>query len=154
MATKVTHYEEKDGKIVCGTKAKAFTSSTVKSEVTCKRCIAKMAKTDNVKVETEKPKRSSKVKNGDATVRVEKTKTQVTLTFGGCLMTFPMNNFRMFRFSSFDGKCCTATSTALVSGQVKAYLKEKERMFFVDSFNKIKESGSLTGMNVYNHFKG
>jgi hypothetical protein len=132
---KVTHYEI-DGKILCGTKAKTFTSSIVKDEVTCKRCTAKMAK------------------SLDNSVKAEKTKTNVTLTFGACVMTFPLKDFDMFRFSSFDGKCCMATSIALASGQIKGYLKEKERLFFIENFKQIKESGSLTGLNVYNHFKG
>jgi hypothetical protein len=133
--SKVTHYEM-DGKILCGTKAKTFTASTVKDEVTCKRCTAKMAK------------------SLDNNVKAEKTKTHVNLTFGGCVMTFPIKDFDMFRFTSFDGKCCMATSIALASGQIKGYLKEKERLFFTEAFNKIKADGALTGLNVYNHFKG
>ena len=50
---KVTHYEL-DGKIVCGTKAKSFTSSTNKADVTCKRCKSKMSKAVDSSVKIEK----------------------------------------------------------------------------------------------------
>jgi len=132
---KVTHYEL-DGKIVCGTKAKTFTSSIDKADVTCKRCKAKMAK------------------SVDNSVKVEKSDTHVNLTFGSCEMIFPVKDFDMFTFASFDGKCSISTSIGLHSGQIKGYLKENERKFFVDTFRKIKDNGSLTGLNVYNHFKG
>jgi len=131
---KVTHYEL-DGKIVCGTKAKSFTSSTNKADVTCKRCKSKMSKAV------------------DNSVKIEKNATHVNLTFKTCKMVFPLKDFGMFSFVSFDGKCNTYTSIGLYSGQIKGYLKENERKFFVDTFKKIKDNGSLTGLNVYNHFK-
>jgi len=44
-------------------------------------------------------------------------------------------------------------SVGLHSGQIKSYMKSNEREFFIDSFKKIKDNGTLTGINVYNHFK-
>jgi len=130
----VVHYEM-DGKIVCGTKAKSFKSTDDKNEVTCKRCKSKISK------------------SVEGSIKVKKTDTRVELVCKGFKMSFPIKEFDMFTFSSFDGKCCMGSSVGLHSGQIKSYMKSNEREFFIDSFKKIKDNGALTGVNVYNHFK-
>ena len=51
----VTHFE-KEGKIFCGSKAKAPVTTSIKSDVTCKRCLKKLegSKSPKVKKATKK----------------------------------------------------------------------------------------------------
>jgi hypothetical protein len=130
----VIHYEI-DGEIVCGTKAKKFKSTINKKEVTCKRCKSKISKSVG------------------GSIKVKKTNTNVEIICKKFKMKFPIKDFNMFTFSSFDGKCCMGSSIGFHSGQIKSYMKSNERQFFIDSFKKIKEIGSLTGLNVYEYFK-
>ena len=126
----VLHYS----KNICGTKAKNINSTDDKDKVTCKRCLKKMSSSNLGKI------------------KVEKIKDQVTLSFKRVQFGLKMGINTMLLFSAPDGNIFT--STALCGTNIKRNMDEKDRVYFKELFNSLKDGGKLTGEKVYNHFNG
>ena len=127
----VMHYK-KDGKILCGTKAKTFKSTNDRKLVTCKRCLKKLK---------------------DVTINVIQTKTHIILTIKRIQFMFPLDKkIELFMMSTPDGT--VFTSPLLCGTQIKRVVVERDRKVLSNVLQTLKmENKGLYAKNIYDHFK-
>jgi hypothetical protein len=84
-------------------------------------------------------------------LKVEKNNKEFILSYDGNMMYIPLKEFSIIRITSKDGKLDTTSSIALANKKLTKFFTKDGIEYLKSEFKKIDD---LTGINVYNYFKG